>query len=97
MDKGMMEYYLYRFKQWLGSVSRELQNRELEDIPYDGDNGNYWVKLGHEVFMKEPLIFNDNCDFITKDNENGIEYDYCIQCYRYEICKKAYKLSHLAH
>ena len=41
MDKGMMEYYLYRFKQWLGSVSRELQNRELEDIPYDGDNGNY--------------------------------------------------------
>ena len=44
MDKVMMEYYLYRFKQWLGSVSRELQNRQLKDIPYDGDNGSYCIK-----------------------------------------------------
>lgn len=34
-----MELYAYKFKQWLGSVTRELQNRQLKDIPYQGDNG----------------------------------------------------------
>ena len=42
--------------------------------------------------MDEPIIFYTYCDFITKDNEDGLEYDSCIQCYRYDICKKAYAL-----
>ena len=34
-----MELSAYKFKQCLGSVTRELQNRQLKDIPYQGDNG----------------------------------------------------------
>lgn len=36
--KAEMELSLWKFKQWLGSVTRELQNRQLKNIPYQGDN-----------------------------------------------------------
>ena len=29
--KGEMDLYAYKFKQYLGSVSREIQNRRLKD------------------------------------------------------------------
>lgn len=39
LTKGELDLLLHKFKTYLGSVSRELQNRRLKDIPYQGDNG----------------------------------------------------------
>lgn len=36
MDEGWFELQLYKFKKYLGSVSRAIMNRQLEDIPYEG-------------------------------------------------------------
>lgn len=41
--------------------------------------------------MEEPLIFYRYCDLI--ENE---KYNYCIECYRYDTCKKAYEKEHEA-
>ena len=30
-----------------------------------------------------------DCDYLTGKNADGIRYDYCGDCYRYEICKDA--------
>ena len=38
LTEGEMDLLLYKFKQWLGSVRREIQNRQLKDISYQGDN-----------------------------------------------------------
>ena len=35
--------------------------------------------------MDVPFILNNDCDYITDE-----EYIYCIECYRYEICKTAW-------
>ena len=32
MTEGQADYLKYRFKQWLGSVARAIQNRRLEEI-----------------------------------------------------------------
>lgn len=34
--KGEMELSLYKFKCWLGSVCRKIQNRRTKRIPYNG-------------------------------------------------------------
>ena len=36
-DEGLEKLYLEKFKLWLGSASRALQNRQIEDEPYKGD------------------------------------------------------------
>jgi len=36
-DEGLEKLYLEKFKLWLGSASRALQNRHIEDEPYKGD------------------------------------------------------------
>ena len=38
LTKAELELLAYKFKSYLGSVSREIINRQLEDIPYQGDN-----------------------------------------------------------
>ena len=35
--------------------------------------------------MNEPEILDKYCDYIDEEI-----YDYCIQCYRYDICKAAW-------
>jgi len=37
IDERYMDLLLYKFKTYLGSVSREIINRQLEEIPYTGD------------------------------------------------------------
>ena len=34
--KGEMELSLYKFKQWLGSCSRAIQNKRIKNPPYNG-------------------------------------------------------------
>lgn len=34
ISDGMLELTLYKFKKWLGSVPRELQNRQIKHKPY---------------------------------------------------------------
>ena len=29
----------------------------------------------------------ETCDLLTGENNDRIQYDYCSECYRYEICK----------
>ena len=41
--------------------------------------------------MEEPLIFKTDCDYINGENYDHIQYDCCIQCYRYETCKAAFE------
>ena len=36
MDEGTMEYYRYKFKIYLSSVSRYMMNKHRKDIPYHG-------------------------------------------------------------
>ena len=31
-----------------------------------------------------------DCDYLTGENYDNIQYDSCIYCYRYDICSKAY-------
>ena len=38
LTKDELEYLLYKFKTYLGSVSREIQNRRLADAPSVGAN-----------------------------------------------------------
>ena len=38
LTKDELEYLLYKFKTYLGSVSREIQNRRLADTPLVGVN-----------------------------------------------------------
>ena len=38
-DEGLEKLYLEKFKLWLGSASRALQNRQIEEEPYHGENG----------------------------------------------------------
>jgi len=40
--------------------------------------------------MDEPLVLYTDCDLISETQE----YDYCIQCYRYETCKTAWEKEH---
>ena len=35
--------------------------------------------------------FHCDCDYLTGDDVDGIRYDYCYECYRYDICKKSYE------
>lgn len=35
---GYAQLYEYKFRMYLSSVSRYLQNKKLTDIPYCGDN-----------------------------------------------------------
>lgn len=32
-----------------------------------------------------------DCDYLTGENYDNIQYDSCIYCYRYDICSKAFK------
>lgn len=36
ISDGMLELTLYKFRKWLGSVPRELQNRRIKHKPYKG-------------------------------------------------------------
>jgi len=36
MDERIMEYYAYKFKIYLSSVSRYMLNKNRKDIPYHG-------------------------------------------------------------
>ena len=38
LTKDELEYLLYKFKTYLGSVPREIQNRRLADAPEVGAN-----------------------------------------------------------
>ena len=38
LTKDELEYLLYKFRTYLGSVSREIQNRKLADTPSVGVN-----------------------------------------------------------
>lgn len=41
ISDGMLELMLYKFKKWLGSVPRELQNRQIKHKLYmEDENGN---------------------------------------------------------
>lgn len=35
--EGLEKLYLEKFKLWLGSASRALQNRQMEEETYKGD------------------------------------------------------------
>ena len=35
-------------------------------------------------------VFYKDCDLITGKNTDNIKYDMCVECYRYDICKKAF-------
>ena len=37
ISDGILELTLYKFKKWLGSVPRELQNRQIKHKPYKGE------------------------------------------------------------
>ena len=43
-DEGLEKLYLEKFKLWLGSASRALQNKRLKEESYHGENGS----LEHE-------------------------------------------------
>jgi hypothetical protein len=32
-----------------------------------------------------------DCDYLTGENYDNIQYDSCIYCYRYDICSKAFE------
>lgn len=32
-----------------------------------------------------------DCDLLTGKNTDGIKYVFCSECYRYDICKKAFE------
>ena len=34
--------------------------------------------------------YADKCDYRNGDNEDGIHYESCVMCYRYDICMDAY-------
>lgn len=38
MDEGYFDLLLYKFKKYLGSVSRELMNRQLKNLEYLEDD-----------------------------------------------------------
>ena len=37
IDEGIMQLELYKFKTYLGSVSRAIRNKQLENKPYTGE------------------------------------------------------------
>jgi hypothetical protein len=37
IDEGILQLQLYKFKTYLGSVSRAIINKQLKDIPYSGE------------------------------------------------------------
>lgn len=48
ISDGMLELMLYKFKKWLGSVPRELQNRKIEHKPYTGEQEDGKEEQGEE-------------------------------------------------
>ena len=35
--------------------------------------------------------YYSDCDYLTGENYDNIQYDSCILCYRYDICSKAFE------
>ena len=58
MTEGEAEYLKYRFKQYLGSVSREIQNRRLKSM--DDTKREEQIKGTDECELKEQEDGNDN-------------------------------------
>ncbi len=32
-----------------------------------------------------------DCDYLTGENYDGIYYESCVECYRFDICEKNFK------
>lgn len=37
------------------------------------------------------LIFHADCDYINGESTDGRQYDSCVYCYRYDLCKAVYE------
>ena len=37
MDNGYFDLFAYKFRCWLGSVTRYIQNQQIKDIHYSAD------------------------------------------------------------
>ena len=65
MTEGEAEYLKYRFKQYLGSVNREIQNRRLKNI--DDTKRKEQIKFAEEEVKR--IKGTDKCEL--KEQEDG--------------------------
>lgn len=48
------------------------------------------VKMTDEQISEQMnKYYADRCDYRNGDNEDGIHYDLCAECFRYDICYNA--------
>lgn len=60
MDNGYFDLFAYKFRCWLGSVTRHIQNQQIKDYHYIGECG---AKMTREEILK-----------ILKNIKNNVEH-----------------------